>query len=353
MTRSPSTTFVSLSTAFIESFVRALAASLEAVAAMMGLGLRPGRRGLRVEQMDDLFDVDVRVPDLQVGHESHGAHRLAVGLAQRQDGLLPDALGETADPAGHHEARGETLDVPLPRPGQGLVEVVAVEHEGALGRAERAEIGEVGVSAHLGVQTGARRGRQVGGHDQRRPAEERERRDEHAPVADRDELLHPRPRLLLEQRDRVGPIGAGSEGGVAVARRPWPGPPSPWPGSRPGSGGVRPWASSSPGVRPPRPRPFRPPRPCFFGQPRLMRRPLPRLVGEVAFASAPVGDHNGPQRMEARRGRAVTLDYEGGGDVGDDVAPLPSRPPAEPSTGLAPPESPVTDESDVTRTQPG
>ena len=41
MTRSPSTTVVNLSTAFIESFVRALAASLEAVAAMWASAFDP------------------------------------------------------------------------------------------------------------------------------------------------------------------------------------------------------------------------------------------------------------------------------------------------------------------------
>ena len=49
--------------------------------------------------------------------------------------------------------------------------------------------------------------RQVGGHDQRGAAVEGERRGEHPPVADRDELGNPARGLLLEQRDRVGPVG--------------------------------------------------------------------------------------------------------------------------------------------------
>ena len=44
---------------------------------------------------------------------------------------------------------------------------------------------------------------------ERRAPEERERRHEHPAVPDRDEFGHPRPGLLLEQRDRVRTVGAG------------------------------------------------------------------------------------------------------------------------------------------------
>ena len=52
-----------------------------------------------------------------------------------------------------------------------------------------------------------RRRREVGRHDQRRATEERERRGQHPPVADRDELGDPARALLLEQRDGIEPIG--------------------------------------------------------------------------------------------------------------------------------------------------
>ncbi len=68
-----------------------------------------------------------------------------------------------------------------------------------LGRAEEAEVRQVRVAAELHVDPGARRRRQVGRHDQRRAAVERERRDEHPSVADRDELGHAALGLLLEQ----------------------------------------------------------------------------------------------------------------------------------------------------------
>ena len=65
------------------------------------------------------------------------------------------------------EARGETLHVPLPRAGERLVEVVDVEHQLPLGRAEHAEVRQVRVAAELDVDPGPRSRGQVGGHDQR------------------------------------------------------------------------------------------------------------------------------------------------------------------------------------------
>jgi hypothetical protein len=46
--------------------------------------------------------------------------------------------------AGDREAGTESLDVPLPGPGQRLVEVVEVEDEAAVGGGEGAEVREVG-----------------------------------------------------------------------------------------------------------------------------------------------------------------------------------------------------------------
>ena len=62
-----------------------------------------------------------------------------------------------------------------------------------------------------------RRG-QVGSHDQRSAAVERERRGEHPAVANRDELGHARLGLALEQLDRVEPVRRRLEGGVARPR---------------------------------------------------------------------------------------------------------------------------------------
>ena len=59
------------------------------------------------------------------------------------------------------------------------------------------------IAAQLGVQTGSRTASEVGSHEIGATPIERERRFEHAPVADRDELWKAGTRLLLEQLDRI------------------------------------------------------------------------------------------------------------------------------------------------------
>ena len=56
------------------------------------------------------------------------------------------------------------------------------------------------------------------GHDHRRPAIERKRRDQHPPVANRHQLRHARLRLALEQLDRIGPSRQRLEHGMTAAR---------------------------------------------------------------------------------------------------------------------------------------
>ena len=112
----------------------------------------------------------------------------------------------------------QPLDVPLPRARERLVEVVDVEDQPPLGRGEDAEVRQVRVPATLHREARARRRAQVLGHDQRRPAIERERRHEHAPVADRHQLRHTGLRLALEQRRPDRPGAAGGSNVACSAR---------------------------------------------------------------------------------------------------------------------------------------
>ena len=52
---------------------------------------------------------------------------------------------------GHHEARGQTLQVPFEWPGRDFVEVVQIEYELALRRRETAEIHQMAVAANRQV----------------------------------------------------------------------------------------------------------------------------------------------------------------------------------------------------------
>ena len=126
------------------------------------------------------------------GCRAKAQHRGAVALGRGQDDLAAGLGGEPVVPSGHGKARGQPLDVPLERAGQGLVEVVDVEDQPPFRRGERAEVGQVRVPAQLHPQPRGGRAGQVRRHRQRRPPVERERRHQHPPVPDRHQLRHPR-----------------------------------------------------------------------------------------------------------------------------------------------------------------
>ncbi len=108
---------------------------------------------------------------------------------------------------GHGEARRQSLHVPLERARMGLVEVVQAEHDVPIRTAEEPEVRQVRITAQLGVETGPRTVGEIRRHQVRRTTEEREGRDEHPAVADRHEVGHAGLRLLLEELDRIRPVG--------------------------------------------------------------------------------------------------------------------------------------------------
>ena len=201
----------------------------------MGLGqhllerLEPLRLDLGPELADGRLDVQVRVPHVQEGLLGEPPHRGAVALARRQGHLAAGLGREPVVPSGHGQARGQPLDIPLERAGQGLVEVVDVEDQVALGRGERAEIRQVGVTAQLHPKPGGGRAGQVRGHRQRGAPVEGERGHQHPPVPDRHQFRHPRRRLAKQQPDRVAPrarlelgvrLKRGHRPGIPAKRRP-------------------------------------------------------------------------------------------------------------------------------------
>jgi hypothetical protein len=84
----------------------------------------------------------------------------------------PAALGraEAAVPAGDHDAGGQPRDVPLPRAGQRLADVVDVEDQPPLGAGVPAGVEPVGVAAGPHGDPGDRRAGRIGGHAGRGPA---------------------------------------------------------------------------------------------------------------------------------------------------------------------------------------
>ena len=160
-------------------------------------------------------------------HRGEVPDRLPVRTRHRPVDRLPLLGVEAAIPAGDGEAGHQPLDVPLERARQRLVEVVDAEHQPPVGRGEGTEVGQMRIAAELHVQPGPRRAGQIGRHRVGRAAEERERRHQHPPVADRHQLGHPRGGLLLQQLDRITPIGrpapirhAPERGAAALAALP-------------------------------------------------------------------------------------------------------------------------------------
>jgi hypothetical protein len=119
--------------------------------------------------------VQPRVPHRQVALAGEGRHGLPVLPHGGHDEAPALGPGQAAIAAEDRQAGGQPLDVPLPRAGQGLVEVVDVEDQGPFGRPEATEVAQVGVAAQLHPQPGIGGGGEVGGHHGSGAAEERER----------------------------------------------------------------------------------------------------------------------------------------------------------------------------------
>ena len=210
MRGSPSTTCVSFANALRLSFVRAFSAAFATLAAWCFACWSWRFRSI-VSTSRRAYQTS------RLRGSASFAHPLAVRARPRRARPSSAPPREVAVAARDLEARREPFHVPLERSGQRLVEVVEVEDERSLGRGEAADVREVGVAAQLHLEAGARRRGEVVRHDGRRPAVEGERRDEHAPVADRDELRDAGGRLRLEDRDGIAVVG-DLELGVARPR---------------------------------------------------------------------------------------------------------------------------------------
>ena len=110
-------------------------------------------------------------------------------------------------PAGDHETGRQAFDVPFPRAGQRLVEIVHVENQIPLGRGKHAKVQQVAIAAQLHPQAGRRRAGQVGRHDRRRSAIKRKRRLLHAAITNRQQMRHAVDARLDDDLDRIAAIG--------------------------------------------------------------------------------------------------------------------------------------------------
>ena len=101
---------------------------------------------------------------------------------------------ESICPCRDYEAGDESLDVPFPRRGECLVEIIQVEDEASLRRSVDSEIRQMGIAARLHNQATRRSSCQIAGHHGRGSPQEGKWRGEHPAVPDRYEVLQRGPR---------------------------------------------------------------------------------------------------------------------------------------------------------------
>ena len=179
------------------------------LAALAHLGI--GRCG------DQHLVVDAGIPGVEDAHRRELAQPRTIRVGQDAHHRLTTALRDAVLAAGHDEAGSQPLDVPFPGRGQGLVEIVQVEDQVALGRGKEAEVRQVAVPARLHEDAAGRGGRQIARHHRRRSAEERERARQHAAVADGDQLGHAAQARCFEHVDGVAAVGRR----LPIAVRAW------------------------------------------------------------------------------------------------------------------------------------
>ena len=162
---------------------------------------------------------------------------LPVGADAATDGVPALLLGRPVLPARDVDAGDQPAQVPLPGAGMGLVEVVEVEDEVALGGGVEAEVAQVRVTADHRRDAGGGQPGEVLRHHPGRAAEEGERAGGHPPDPHRDQPAHParvaRDHLLhrvgapgVRGPSRPAPSVAPAAGAppdlVALARGTWP-----------------------------------------------------------------------------------------------------------------------------------
>lgn len=164
---------------------------------------------LAFELVEGFVHVEMCMPHVQVAQFGKMRHSMAVLLRAGAHGITPLVFGEAAVASADFDACCQALDVPFPRSGGGLVEVVDVEDKMTRRAQEDAEVRNVGVAYALDLKAGRRLRSKVVRHDDGGPAIEGERRSAHALVAQRNELGHAGGGLLFEQRDDVLAIRRG------------------------------------------------------------------------------------------------------------------------------------------------
>lgn len=166
---------------------------------------------------DERLRVEARIPDFERAHARTLAQVLAIGRYTLHRSLPSYPVGQLVVACGDGKADRQSLQIPFPGRWQGLIEVVEIKNQVALGRREQAEIQQVCVAAGLNLQAGRRGGCKVGGHQRRGAAQEGERAAQHAAVSDRYQFRHTIPIRLFKNVDGIAPSRRRSPVGMHSA----------------------------------------------------------------------------------------------------------------------------------------
>ena len=124
-------------------------------------------------------------------------------------GLDAPALGHSAFASGEDQAGGEAFEIPFPRTGDGLVEIIYVHDDVTVRRPVQAEVRRMRVTAQLRCQSGDRSSGEVGSHQTGGAAEEGERRGDHPTDPQWDEMCQPALVVGLDEVEHIRSVGAG------------------------------------------------------------------------------------------------------------------------------------------------
>jgi hypothetical protein len=134
------------------------------------------------------FRLKTRIPHVQSPHPAELGHVFAIRPDAGEHGFPGLLFAESVGATRKDKAGGQAFDVPFPGGRECFIQVVDIEDDPPLRRGKAAEIAQVSVAARLHAKARYWRAGKVHGHVERRPAIKGERRPEHAPVAEGDQL---------------------------------------------------------------------------------------------------------------------------------------------------------------------
>ena len=102
-----------------------------------------------LDRGDQVFHVDVRVPDIQDVHLAELCQSLSVGSDACGCCVPGKTVAEAVVSAGENEAGGQALYIPFPGGGERLIQIIDVENDPSLRRGKCAEVEKMTIAASL------------------------------------------------------------------------------------------------------------------------------------------------------------------------------------------------------------